>query len=65
MEDLRPVVGIGVMILKDRNVLLGQRKGSHGAGDYAFPGGHIGGFVGGKSQKELAPLVAKWTIDHC
>lgn len=28
-----------------------------------FPGGHIGVFVGGKSQKELAPAVAKWTIE--
>ena len=27
---------------------------------YAFPGGHIGVFVGAKSQKELAPKVAKW-----
>lgn len=29
---------------------------------YAFPGGHIGVFVGNKSQKELAPKVAKWVI---
>lgn len=29
---------------------------------YAFPGGHIGVFVGAKSQKELAPKVAKWVI---
>ncbi len=34
-------VGIGVMILKDGKVLLGKRKGSHGAGEYAFPGGHL------------------------
>lgn len=27
---------------------------------YAFPGGHIGVFVGAKSQKELAPKVAEW-----
>ncbi|MEP7194982.1 MAG: class III poly(R)-hydroxyalkanoic acid synthase subunit PhaC [Saprospiraceae bacterium] len=31
---------------------------------YAFPGGHIGVFVGGKSQKELAPSVAKWVIQR-
>jgi polyhydroxyalkanoate synthase len=30
---------------------------------YAFPGGHIGVFVGAKSQKELAPKVAKWVMD--
>lgn len=29
---------------------------------YAFPGGHIGVFVGAKSQKELAPAVAKWVL---
>jgi polyhydroxyalkanoate synthase len=27
---------------------------------YKFPGGHIGVFVGGRSQKELAPAVAKF-----
>lgn len=27
---------------------------------YKFAGGHIGVFVGGRSQKELAPAVAKW-----
>jgi polyhydroxyalkanoate synthase len=28
-----------------------------------FPGGHIGVFVGTKSQKDLAPAVARWTIE--
>ncbi len=41
MEDQRPKVGIGVMILKNGEVLLGKRKVSHGAGEYAFPGGHL------------------------
>lgn len=27
---------------------------------YSFKGGHIGVFVGGKSQKELAPAVVEW-----
>ncbi len=27
---------------------------------YSFKGGHIGVFVGGKSQKELAPAVTEW-----
>lgn len=36
-----PRVGIGVMILKDDLVLLGKRKGAHGSGEYAFPGGHL------------------------
>lgn len=32
--------------------------------EIAFPGGHIGVFVGSRSQKELAPAIAKWTIEH-
>lgn len=36
-----PKVGVGVMIMKDGKVLLGKRKGSHGAGEYAWPGGHF------------------------
>ncbi len=34
-------VGVGIMIFKDGKVLMGRRKGSHGAGEYAFPGGHL------------------------
>ena len=36
-----PKVGIGVMILREGKILLGKRKGSHGEGEYAFPGGHL------------------------
>ena len=36
-----PKVGIGVMVLKNEKVLLGKRKGSHGEGEYAWPGGHM------------------------
>lgn len=36
-----PKAGIGVMVLKDGKVLLAKRKGSHGDGEYAFPGGHL------------------------
>lgn len=34
-------VGIGVLVFKGSKVLLAKRKGSHGAGEYAFPGGHL------------------------
>jgi len=34
-------VGVGVLILKDGKVLMTIRKGSHGAGEYSFPGGHL------------------------
>ena len=37
-----PRVGIGVMLFNnDGKILLGKRKGSHGAGEYSFPGGHL------------------------
>lgn len=31
---------------------------------YEFPGGHIGVFVGGKSQKDLAPTIGKWLTER-
>jgi polyhydroxyalkanoate synthase len=31
---------------------------------YEFPGGHIGVFVGSRSQKELAPAIAKWLVER-
>jgi 8-oxo-dGTP diphosphatase len=39
--DKRPLVGIAVIVIKDKRVLLGKRKSSHGAGTWAFPGGHL------------------------
>lgn len=39
--EQRPKVGVGVMILKDGKVLMTKRKGSHGTGEYSFPGGHL------------------------
>lgn len=37
-----PKVGIGVMIHNDKEeILIGLRKGSHGSGEWSFPGGHL------------------------
>ena len=40
-EEKRPKVGIGVIILKEKKVLLGKRRNSHGAGTWSFPGGNL------------------------
>ncbi len=37
----RPLAGLGVFIVKGGKVLLGQRRNSHGAGSWSFPGGHL------------------------
>ncbi|HRH11516.1 MAG TPA: class III poly(R)-hydroxyalkanoic acid synthase subunit PhaC [Bacteroidia bacterium] len=39
---------------------LNDHVGSTDKELYSFKGGHIGVFVGGKSQKELAPAVTEW-----
>jgi len=38
---LLPRVGVGAMIIRAGKVLLGRRKGAHGAGTYAWCGGHL------------------------
>jgi len=34
-------IGIGIFVFKNGKLLLSKRKGSHGAGEYASPGGHL------------------------
>lgn len=38
---MSPQIGVGVLIFRDGKLLLGQRKNSHGAGDWSAPGGHL------------------------
>jgi 8-oxo-dGTP diphosphatase len=40
-SEPRPLVGMGVLVMRGHRVLLGQRLGAHGAGYYAAPGGHV------------------------
>ena len=34
-----PLVGVSAIVVRDGAVLLGRRRGAHGAGTFAFPGG--------------------------
>ena len=37
----RPKVGVGVIVIRNQKVLLGQRRNAHGEGTWNFPGGHL------------------------
>jgi len=50
------------IIPNDSTKAVMSKIGSTDKQEIPFPGGHIGVFVGTKSQKDLAPAVAKWTI---
>lgn len=52
------------IIPNDSTKAILPKIGSKDKTEIPFPGGHIGVFVGGRSQKELAPAVAKWTIER-
>lgn len=41
LEKQRPRVGVGIGVIREGKVLLGKRKGAHGAGEWAFGGGHL------------------------
>lgn len=50
-SENRPKVGIGVYVIKDGKLLLGERIGSHQANTFCAPGGHL---EYGESWKECA-----------
>ena len=57
MEEKKcPKVGIGVMIKNGDKVLMGLRQGSHGAGEWCFPGGHLDF---GETMEQCAKREAK------
>lgn len=41
MIEKQTRVGIGVFVIKDGKFIMMRRKGSHGAGSWSVPGGHL------------------------
>jgi 8-oxo-dGTP diphosphatase len=52
-------IGVGVMIFKNGKVLLTRRKGSHGNGEYAFPGGHL------EYMESFEDCARRETLEEC
>lgn len=37
----QPKIGVGILVLKDNKILLGERVNAHGSGTWCPPGGHL------------------------
>ncbi|MDA0770900.1 MAG: DNA mismatch repair protein MutT [SAR202 cluster bacterium Casp-Chloro-G4] len=40
-QPSRPLVGVGVLFVRNETVFLAKRQGSHGAASWGFAGGHL------------------------
>ena len=65
MEAARPALGVGVIVVRGGDVLFGLRRGSHGAGSWSFPGGHVDGdeSVEGCALRELEEETGLQAVD--
>lgn len=74
IEKKRPKVGVGLTVVQNGRLLVGKRKGAHGAGEWAFAGGHLefGESVEECARRELAEetglkalsiRLGPWTAD--
>ncbi len=59
MDEQRPKVGVGVVILKEGKILLGKRLNAHGEGGYAGPGGHL------EYMESFADCAKRETLEEC
>ena len=55
-EEPRPLVGVGVVFVRDGRVFLAQRQGAHGEATWASAGGHL---EMGESLEECARREAQ------
>ena len=54
----------GKTFLKTQERALGERVGTKDYTELPLPGGHVGVFVGGRSQTLLGPGIAHWLGKH-
>lgn len=75
MREPHTRVGVGIIVCRAGMVLLGQRRGSHGAGTWALPGGSLefGESAATCARRELVEETglcadtirqAPYTVDH-
>jgi 8-oxo-dGTP diphosphatase len=57
-SNVRPAVGVGVMVRRGNEVLLGRRRGAHGEGTFGWPGGGLG------FGETLAGAVAREALEE-
>jgi 8-oxo-dGTP diphosphatase len=41
MDHPNPRIGVGIFVFKDGKFIMLKRRGSHGAGSWSVPGGHL------------------------
>ena len=54
----------GKAFLETQERAFGEPVGTEDYTELALPGGHVGVFVGGRSQKRLGPGIAEWLGRH-
>lgn len=55
------MVGMGLLVVRGDTILLGKRKGSHGEGEWAGPGGHL---EAGESFEDVVREFHEEAGDH-
>ena len=40
-EKERPKVGMGIIVVRDGKILVGERRANHGSATFMIPGGHL------------------------